>query len=71
MSVRSVSIAKERLKTLLVSDRMKCTPDLVERLSTDLYHTVSKYIEIQPEDFEIEITRTEIHINYDTRGKKN
>lgn len=71
MSVRSVSIAKERLKTLLVSDRMKCTPDLVDRLSNDLYHTVAKYIEIQPEDFEIEITRTEIHINYDTRGKKN
>lgn len=71
MSVRSVSIAKERLKTLLVSDRMKCTPDLVDRLSNDLYHTVAKYIEIRTEDFEIEITRTEIHINYDTRGKKN
>ena len=71
MTVRSVSIAKERLKTLLVSDRMKCTPDLVDRLSNDLYHTVAKYIEIRPEDFEIEITRTEIHINYDTRGKKN
>ena len=56
---------------MLVSDRMKCTPDLVDRLSNDLYHTVAKYIEIRPEDFEIEITRTEIHINYDTRGKKN
>ena len=60
MSVRSVFIAKERLRHLLVTDRIQCAPDAVDRLSGDLYHTVSKYIEI---------TRTDIHIRY--TGEKN
>ncbi len=64
MSMPSVSIAKERLKNLLISDRMQCTPDMVEQLSQDLYHTVSKYVELKPDDFNIEITRTDIHIKY-------
>ena len=43
MSVHSVSVAKERLKNLLNSDRMQCTPEAVDRLEGDLYHTVSKW----------------------------
>lgn len=64
MRAPSVFIARERLKNLLISDRMQCTPDAAERLSRDLYHTVSKYVEIKPEEFNIEITRTDIHIRY-------
>lgn len=69
MSVRSVFIAKERLKHLLITDRIQCAPDAVDRLSGDLYNTVSKYMDISPEDFNIEITRTDIHIRY--TGEKN
>ena len=32
MSVPSVAIAKDRLKNLLMSDRIQCTPDMTERL---------------------------------------
>nr|WP_294492265.1 cell division topological specificity factor MinE [uncultured Mediterraneibacter sp.] len=64
MSVQSVCIAKERLKNLLVSDRMQCTPDAVERLTKDLYQTVSKYMEIEQDKISIEITRNDIHIKY-------
>ena len=64
MGVPSVSIARERLRNLLISDRIQSAPDSVDRLSSDLYHTVSKYMEIKPEDFHIEITRTDIHIRY-------
>lgn len=64
MNPPSVAVAKERLKNLLISDRIHCAPDAVERLSSDLYLTVSKYMEIKPEDFHIEITRTDIHIKY-------
>ena len=35
MSVQSVHVAKERLKTLLIADRMQCTPETAERFSTD------------------------------------
>lgn len=69
MSVHSVSVAKERLKNLLISDRMQCAPDVVDRLSNDLYHTVSKYMEIRRENFDITVTRTDIHIKY--MGEKN
>ena len=61
MSVSSVSIAKERLRNLLVSDRIQCTPDAVERLTTDLYHTVSKYMEIEQEERERKRKRKERH----------
>ena len=69
MSVNSVSVAKERLKNLLVSDRMQCTPEAVDRLEGDLYHTVSKYVEVRREEFELTITQTEIHKK--TIGEKN
>ena len=64
MSVHSVFVAKERLKNLLISDRIQCTPDAADRLTKDLYLTVSKYMEINPDHFDIEITRNDIHIKY-------
>ena len=48
---------------------MQCAPEAAQRLPADLYHTISKYVEIRPEDFNIEITRTDIHIKY--MGEKN
>ena len=64
MSAQSVFIARERLKNLLVSDRVQCAPDAGERLTKELYPTVSKYMEIEPAQIDIEITRTDIHIKY-------
>ncbi len=58
----SVSIAKDRLKALVVSDRVHCKPDLCDKLNQELYYTLSKYIEITPEDFNVSVTRTHIHI---------
>ena len=64
MSTASVQIAKDRLKDLLGADRMQCTPDITEKLSADLYHILSKYMEISREHFNIQITRSYIHIKY-------
>ena len=58
----SVSIAKERIKALLVSDRVNCTPDTFEKVQSELYKTISKYIEIIPEEFDVKITRSYIYI---------
>ena len=69
MGEHSVSVAKERLKNLLISDRIQCVPEAVDRLEGDLYHTVSKYMDIRREDFDITVTRTDIHIKY--MGEKN
>ena len=64
MSTASVQIAKDRLKVLLDADRMQCTPDMTEKLSADLYHVLSKYMEIGKEQLNIQITRSDIHIKY-------
>ena len=62
MSVPSVEIAKERVRSLVVAERMKCTPDIVEKMSNDIYIAISKYIDIKPEQLDIEISRSDIHI---------
>ncbi len=64
MSVPSVRIAKERIVNLLVTDRLQCTPGTTEDLSRDIFHTLSKYMEIKPEYFQVRITRSDIHIKY-------
>ena len=58
----SVSIAKERIKTLLVSDRVNCTPDTFEKIQSELYKTISKYIEVIPEEFEVVMNQSSIYI---------
>ena len=51
----SVSVAKSRLKLLIVSDRISCSPAEYENISRDLFQTLSKYLEIY---------RTHIFISY-------
>lgn len=58
----SVMIAKDRLKVLLVSDRVNCTPDAFEKIKMELFKTVSKYLDVAQEEFDVQITRTDIHI---------
>ena len=58
----SVFIAKDRLKVLLVSDRVNCTPDALEKIKLELYKTISKYLDVAPEAFDVQISRTDIHI---------
>ena len=58
----SVFIAKDRLKVLLVSDRVNCTPDAFEKIKQELFKTVSKYLDVASDEFEVQITRTDIHI---------
>ena len=58
----SVLIAKDRLKVLLVSDRVNCTPDALEKVQLELYKTISKYMEVTPETFDGQFTRSTIFI---------
>lgn len=62
MSVPSVIIAKDRLKTLVIADRMNCTPDMTESFTKDVYRVVSKYMEITPDHFHVKFNRHDIQI---------
>lgn len=54
----SGSIAKDRLKLVLVSDRAGCSPEVMEQIKNDIITVISKYIEIDLEGLDIKITQT-------------
>mgnify|MGYP002773212529 CR=1 FL=1 len=55
----SGDIAKDRLKLLLISDRANCSPDVMEMIKNDIIQVLTKYIEIDMEALDIQITQTE------------
>lgn len=55
----SGTIAKDRLKLLLVSDRANCSPEMMEMIKNDIINVISKYMEIDAEGVEIQILETD------------
>ena len=53
----SGEVAKDRLKLLLVSDRSNCSPETMELIKNDIYTVISKYMEIDSEGLDIQITQ--------------
>lgn len=62
----SGSVAKDRLKLLLVSDRASCSPEIMEAIKNDIIKVISKYMEIDSEGLDIQITQTESEENHST-----
>lgn len=60
----SVHVAKQRLHDVLSSDRITCQNDLVPELKDDLYRTLSKYIDINSDAFNIQLKHSEIYIKF-------
>ena len=59
----SGDVAKDRLKLLLVSDRANCSPDIMEAIKNDIIAVISKYMEIDTDGLDIQITPTESDTN--------
>ena len=59
----SGEVAKDRLKLLLISDRANCSPEIMEAIKNDIIKVITKYMEIDSEGLDIQITQT------DTEGK--
>ena len=51
--------AKDRLKLLLVSDRANCSPEIMELIKNDILEVISKYMEIDTDGLDIQITQAE------------
>lgn len=62
----SSDMAKDRLKLLLVSDRANCTPELMEMIKNDIINVISKYMVIDADGLDIQITQTESEGNNGT-----
>ena len=52
----SGSMARDRLKLVLVSDRADCTPEIIEKIKNEIIVVISKYMEIDTEGLDIQIT---------------
>ncbi|RHP29879.1 cell division topological specificity factor MinE [Lachnotalea sp. AF33-28] len=62
----SGTVAKDRLKLLLVSDRASCSPEIMEAIKNDIIKVISKYMEIDSDGLDIQITQTESEENHGT-----
>ena len=54
----SCEIAKDRLKILLISDRVNCSPEMMELIKTDIAKVISKYMKIDTNNMEIQISKS-------------
>lgn len=55
----SGNVAKDRLKLVLVSDRSTCSPRVMELIKNDIIEVISKYIDIDSEGLEIQMTQAD------------
>jgi cell division topological specificity factor len=56
----SKSVAKDRLKLVLVHDRVNCSTTLLEMIEKDIIKVISNYMEIDEEGMDISISKQEI-----------
>lgn len=54
----SGNAAKERLQFVLVHDRADVSPEFLDKLKGEILDVISKYIEIDREEFDMTVTRT-------------
>ncbi len=55
----SGNVAKDRLKLVLISDRANCSPEIMEAIKNDILKVISKYMDVDTEGLDIQITQTE------------
>lgn len=52
----SCEVARDRLKILLISDRVNCSPEMMEHIKADITKVISKYMKIDAENMDIQIS---------------
>lgn len=55
---QSKNVAKDRLKLVLIHDRANCSTDVLEMLKNDILKVIAKYMDIESEELDIQITQT-------------
>lgn len=51
----SKSIAKDRLKLVLIHDRANCSPEILEMIKTDIINVINRYMEVDERGLDIRI----------------
>mgnify|MGYP004623457765 CR=1 FL=1 len=70
---RSAGYARERMKVLLVSERIDCSPQMIKMMKSDLIHSLKKYIMIDEEKVTLSISQASVilHAEIPVRQKKD
>ncbi len=55
----SAQVAKQRLVEVLVYDHVKLTPDVMQALRDDICRILSRHLDVEVDQLEINIVRTE------------
>lgn len=70
----SKDIAKERLQFILIHDRLQLTPREMEEMKKEIIAVVSKYVEVNETELEMELRRKEectaLHADIPIRSKR-
>lgn len=51
----SGSIARERLKGVVLADRLSCNPETTDRIKRDITQVLSKYVELDQTNIKIQL----------------
>ncbi len=57
-SKTSKNVAKERLKLVLVHDRIDCSPQLLDMIKSDILNVIANYAEIEQDGLEIKMAKS-------------
>lgn len=55
----SKEVAKDRLKLILIHDRAKISPVVLEMMKADILKVIEKYVVIDNEEVDVKLTTTE------------
>jgi len=53
----SKDVAKDRLRMVLMHDRVNCSPDLLEMIKNDILVVLAKYVDIGDMDLDMQISQ--------------
>lgn len=51
----SNTVAKERLKMMVESEPMECSPSVMNRMKKEISDIIARYYEISPDNYEISV----------------
>ena len=54
---KPANIAKDRLKLVLMHDRVNCSPELLDMIKNDILLVLSKYVEIDTNELDIQVSQ--------------
>lgn len=60
---QSKEVAKDRLKMVLIHDRVNCSSEVLELLKNDIMKVISKYMDIDDDELDIQITQLDTDNN--------